>query len=389
MKRIILLISTMIMLCLAAGGCVSQGGEESEFKPETIQSAEHNRNISEKLHYLDSVDIKYASLFSIDKYEEGCSLITIDEEGRYLLVPKELEIPDDLPLDIKVLYAPVDKIYLAASACTDMFARAGALKNIGFSSFKASDCVIDEARFKIESGEIAFSGKYNAPDYELLLSNGCKLAVENTMINHSPKIKEELTNIGIPVLIDHSSYEEHPLGRCEWVKLYGALTGHEEDALKAFDEQADIYNAASAASTNSKVAFFYITSDGRVNVRKPSDYMAKLIEHAGGSYVPEQVDGENENVMSTISMSVEDFFVAAKDCDYIIYNSTIEGEIATIEALVEKCGVLADFKAVKDGNVYCCTKNIYQSSMEPGIIASDIKAMLEGRADMKYMSKCR
>lgn len=73
-----------------------------------------------------------------------------------------------------------------------------------------------------------------APDYELILSGGCGLAVESTMVNHVPEVREKLEELGIPVLIDQSSYESHPLGRTEWIKLYGALLGKGGACAAAF-----------------------------------------------------------------------------------------------------------------------------------------------------------
>ena len=48
------------------------------------------------------------------------------------------------------------------------------------------------------------------------------------MIYHKPEVQEKLEQFGIPVLVEHSSYESHPLGRTEWLKLYGVLLGKEE-----------------------------------------------------------------------------------------------------------------------------------------------------------------
>lgn len=59
-------------------------------------------------------------------------------------------------------------------------------------------------------GKIAYAGKYSAPDYEKILSSDCGLAVESTMIYHTPEVKEQLERLGIPVLVERSSYEGHP-----------------------------------------------------------------------------------------------------------------------------------------------------------------------------------
>ena len=57
------------------------------------------------------------------------------------------------------------------------------------------------------------------------------------MVYHTPEVKEQLEKFDIPVLVDYSSYEDEPLGRTEWVKLYGLLTGRIKEAQKAFDSE--------------------------------------------------------------------------------------------------------------------------------------------------------
>lgn len=80
-----------------------------------------------------------------------------------------------------------------------------------------------------------------------------------------------------------------------------------------------------------------------------------MISLAGGNYVPEDT-GVNDNALSTMNMQMEEFYAKAKDADYIIYNSTIDGELKTIDELLSKSKLLADFKAVKNGNVWCTGK---------------------------------
>ena len=136
----------------------------------------------------------------------------------------------------------------------------------------------------MEAGDILYAGQYAAPDYEQILAEGCDLAVENTMIYHTPEVKERLEKFNIPVLVDYSSYEVNPLGRTEWVKLYGLLLGKEEEAKEAFDSEAAAFSSIQeAAGEGQTVAFFYITANGEANVRRTSDYLPKMIEMAGGT----------------------------------------------------------------------------------------------------------
>lgn len=59
------------------------------------------------------------------------------------------------------------------------------------------------------------------------------------MIYHSPEIQEKLETLGIPVLVERSSYESHPLGRMEWMKLYGLLMNRETEADAYFTAQSE------------------------------------------------------------------------------------------------------------------------------------------------------
>ena len=238
-----------------------------------------------------------------------------------------------------------------------------------------------------------YAGKYSAPDYEEILSEQCDLAIESTMIYHNPEVKEKLEQLGIPVLVERSSYESHPLGRTEWMKLYAVLLGKEEAAETAFEEQAEKLEALSSEENTGKtVAFFYINSTGAVNIRKSNDYVSKMIELAGGVYVPEDT-GADDNALSTMNMQMEEFYAKAKNADYLIYNSAIEGELESIDQLLQKSELLGDFKAVKEGNVWCTGKNLFQETTGLGTMIEEIHQILTSEDDsldtLTYMHRLK
>ena len=312
----------------------------------------------------------------MDYYEGDYALITIEGGDQFLLVPEGKEAPDGLDADITVIHQPLENIYLVATSTMDFFRALDGLGSISLSGTKADGWYIDEAKQALEDGSIVFAGKYSAPDYELILSKNCDLALESTMIYHNPEVKEKLEEFGIPVLVEHSSYESHPLGRTEWVKLYGALLDKEEEAEAVFEEQAEKLNSIKdSENTGKTVAFFYINSMGSANVRKSNDYVSKMIELAGGKYIFNDL-GTDEEGLSTMNMGMEDFYAGAKDADYIIYNSTIDGELGSLDELLKKSTLLKDFKAVKEGNVWCLTKSMFQETTCLGDVIMDIHRML-------------
>ena len=344
------------------------------------------------LVYDREMPLSYATQFKVEYAGDSYKRITIsDEKTTYLVVAENAPVPENVPADVTVLQQPFDHIYLVASAAMDNFAQLNAVDHITLSGRKDTDWYIEAAAKAMQDGKMVYAGKYSEPDYELIVSSGCDLAVENTMIYHSPEVLEKLQSLGIPVLVESSSYEEEPFGRMEWIKLYASLLNLEDEATALFDEKmAAVSSVLGQEPSGQSVAFFYITSKGAVNVRKTGDYIAKSIVYAGGDYIgfDEDDDGSSQ---STVNIQMEAFYAKAKDADLIIYNSIVDGELETIDELVALNPLLADFKAVKDGNVWCLTKNFYQESLELGDLVLDVNEALTNPASesLRFLRKMK
>ena len=358
---------------------------DSSVPDETVESIEKNESTGTGLEheileipgltYDHSMELEYATQFAVDYYQDDYAMITIAQEGSYLVVPEGKEAPEGLDKEIKVLQQPLDHIYLVATSSMDLFRAIDGIGNITLSGTDENGWYIEEAKEAMENGSIQYAGKYSAPDYELILANGCDLAIESTMIYHSPDVREKLEEFGIPVLVEHSSYESDPLGRMEWLKLYAVLLDKEEEADAYFQSQTDMLtDILGAENTEKTVAFFSINSNGYVTVRKTGDYISKMIELAGGRYIFQNLG--DDNALSTMNMQMEDFYAGACDADYIIYNSAIESELHSLDELLEKSSLLADFKAVKEGNVWCTEKSLFQETTGIATMISDMHTML-------------
>ena len=375
-----LIVCVFLMGLLGLGGCGSPSSA-------SMGTSEETAGLS-SLQFQGSMELQYAENFSIDYYEGGYKLLTtIPDSKQYLLVPEGAEVPVGLDEEICILQEPLDNIYLVASGVMDMFASLDAVDQIRFSGQKQENWYIQKAKDAMAEGTLVYAGKYSKPDYELLVSEGCDLAIENRMITHSPEVIEMLESFDIPVLIEYSSYEQHPLGKVEWVKFFGALTGKEAEAEAAFAEQAEILETVSNdEKTGKTVAFFYVTSNGLIQVRQSTDYIPKLIELAGGRYIFDDLEDSGSG-RSTLNMQIEDFYAGGKEADILIYNSSIDGGVNTIDELIGKCNILKDFKAVQDGQVYCTTNDMYQQSMAVGYLLQDMHEVLTGNdsGNLKYL----
>lgn len=361
MRRLTALLAAFLLLTFT--GCAANPA-----RPESTSSPAQADETQADFQVESAYPLEYAKEFTVDECTGGTRLITI-QNARYLIVPENGTVPNGLSEDITVLQKPLENVYLVSTSAMDPILKIDALSAVTLSGTSAENWDLPEAKEAMENGEISYAGKYSAPDYERIVSANCGLAIENTMIYHTPEVKEQLEKFGIPVLVERSSYESDPLARMEWVKLYGILFDKEAEAEAFFNEQVQRIRPLLGQDTAGKTAaFFSVTSNNLVTVRKSNDYVAKMIGMAGGEYVFSNLS-DNGNNLATINLSLEEFYAGAKDADVLIYNSTIEGKIETIEQLLSKCPMLADFKAVQNGNVWCTTQSLFQESMElPGLI---------------------
>ena len=370
-----------------------KGTSVQEKKESTVGNKSEAKNEDSSfgdLSFVSSYSLDYAKEYSVDFYVDGdnneYAAITIgsgDSKQCFLKPIKGAhERPKGVSDDIKYL-PDISKTYLVSTSVMDMVCQIDALKSIALSGTKAKDWYISDAKAAMKSGEIIYAGKYSAPDYELLLSSGCNFAIENTMIYHNPEVKEKLEEIGIPVMVERSSYEENPLGRLEWIKLYGILFDKQDVAEAYFNQQvARVDKIGQLKSTGKKVAFFSVNSNGQIIVRKPKDYIATMISMAGGHYVPDDISVTEDNALSTMKITTEDFYIRALEADVLIYNSTIEGEIESLDELIALEQSLGDFKAIKQKNVYCLREGYFQKSTNVAEFIEELNEILEGSFDM-------
>ena len=409
------------------------------------------------LTFVSSEKNDVAEYFRLSVYEDasGAKYQLLETAGglhRYLIAPADAQVSDRKSdhftaraseansankekkgdaLELTVLQQPLTTTYVAASAVMAPLCDLGAVSQIRFSGLREEGWYVDEARTAMEKGSMLFVGKYSEPDYETLLREGCDLALESTMIYRSPEVIEKLSALGIPVYIDYSSYEPHVLGRLEWIRVYGALFGHEEkaqqwyaserDRIRAIQKDAETSsgeasqsgksteksetktsrnskNEASSIGTSSghagtdttadlrpTVVYFYVNSSGQIQVRQPHDYISELLELAGARYLAPDMKGLSGSRKSNVTVSLEDFYSSCRDADYLIYSATLDRPLSSIRELLGKNALFADFKAVKEGHVYTTDKDFYQLSDRMADFAEDVRQMLQDQDDMHFL----
>lgn len=385
-KRIAALFLAGLM---TISGSTAVFAEESADLDYTQKTWEEEIPEIEGLTYESTMELNYAERFDLHYYNDGYAVIDVYGSAKYLVVPEDMPVPENLDEDFVILQKPLDNIYLTATSIMALYDALGAMDDVKMSGTQASGWYVDAAVEALENGSMVFAGKYSEPDYELLINMGCDLSIQSTMILHTPKVQEMLEDLGIPVFVEYSTYEQHPLGKPEWIKLFGFLADKEEEAEAFLANQESILSALEDfQNTEKTVAYFYVNTNGQVVVREVTDYIPGMIEMAGGRYVFREPVIE-DNTKSTATITMEEFYEAAVNADYLVYNASIDSPISTVEELYAKSELFADFKAVQEGNVWCTGKAMFQASDKIAEFIMDLNAMITGSdgSDMTFFTK--
>ena len=376
MKRIgMSILSLALLLCLAACGNTNPAASGTA-APETAvpETAAPQEDYDGKLVLDGPMELEYARNFAVDRYKGGYRMFTAGTTGNtYLVVPEGMSVPEELEAGVVVLQQPIDRVYLASTGMTSLVAAMGGLDHVKLLANDVEDWYIEDVVAKMNEGSIAFSGHYKEPDYEQMTANDIQLHVDTTMIDNNPEVLEKFDELGIPSIVENSSKEAHPLGRVEWVKLFGVLFGMEEQADAYFEAQKALVEDATAAQAYGKtVAMGYITSTDKCYARNGGDYMAQLIGMAGGTYILADMEPEKSG---NTNMTFEEWYAGNKDADYLFYVNFARS-FASIQEMIDYNPLFADFKAVQDGNVWITSPDFTQSTAAIASILSDMNAIL-------------
>lgn len=391
-KRFLESLAVVLLICFCITGCGSATTAETDKNTAQTESStglDPNAPEIEGLTYESTVELEYAERFKMYRYEGGYSVIRVYDGRDYILIPEGGEIPSDLPSSVTVMQKPLENIYIQATSSMCFFASLDAMEHLRLSGTQEDGWYIDEAIEAMQNQELLFAGKYSEPDYEMMVAESCDLALESTMILHNPEVLEKIEEMGIPVFIERSNYEKEPLAKTEWIKVIGEMVDEPEKAEELFEIQKEyVKSLDDFENTEKTVAFFFVNDNGVVVTRKSDDYLPAMIELAGGRYCFENL-GDPEKATSGVNMTMEEFYASTKDVDYLIYNASIADPLESIEDLITINSLFADYKAVKEGNVWTTGKSLHQATDALGEMVLDIHTMLtdEQAEELTYMKR--
>ena len=214
--------------------------------------------------------------------------------------------------------------------------------------------------------EIGIAGRYQL---ETLL----ELAPQIVMVSpQAGQAYEPLTNAGLTVIPNGDFLENHPLGRAEWIKMMGALTGTEKRSISIFDSISKSYNHLKQIAANTPHRPKVLAGKqygGFWNLPGGKSYVAQLLHDAGAQYL-----WSNDENTGGLMLDFETVYNRGLGADYwrlLVYSDTIY----TYDLLAREDGRYRNFAAFKKKQVLVCntrtTAYHQQGLLQPHILLAD------------------
>jgi iron complex transport system substrate-binding protein len=225
-------------------------------------------------------------------------------------------------------------------------------------------------RSRISNGSVIDVGIADGLDAELLLS----LRPQFVTI-HPFGSSASAQRSGLPLLPITEYLEEHPLGRAEWIKVFGALLDREAEADSIFTaiEQRYMQLASTASAMPNKPRVFFGSAwQGQWYAPGPESYMAMLIRDAGGDYVFAGRQG-----VGNITLDLESVVHKVRAADHFGMVVAVEGEVGPL-VLAAGDSRLAELDAVRRGGFHAnsAASDIFGSALlEPDVLLQDLFAL--------------
>lgn len=367
--KVIILI---LVLSLSLVACKGEG--ELETTANVKDNSSVNQISEEKgLVKTGELELKYASSFSVEYYQDGYKKLT-DINGRQtLLIPEGKDVPE-MEEDVNILYQPVNSIGAFSTVNMTMLRALDAIDKASIVTTPLDGWYVDDVIQRMESGKIEFVGRNSSPDYELIQAANPDLILLTTANDEGTlKMIETLDELGINWAGMSVHMENDPRGRLEWVKYVGALLDMELEAEEFFNQElAKIgeieNNSLKLADEKPKVTYVRITDDG-YTVKNKGDYSVKMLEIAGGDYIFDELNPDKDG---TLKISAEEFYKVAENADIIIYEN-MGAFVGNMEQLMEKGDHLSGIKAIKEGRVWVTKRNYWQSADQVGEMIEELR----------------
>lgn len=294
-------------------------------------------------------DIRHAKGLSIVAFD-GYSIVTVSnpwpnasKQYKYILKKNNATVPDSLK-SYSTINVPISKIVVTSTTHVPSLEMLGVENTL--KGFPNPDYISSEkVRALIDAGNVKDLGQNQSLNTELLIEMQPDVIIGYGLDNTNPTI-DNLQRNGLKVIINGDWNEKTPLGKAEWIKLFGALYGKEKEAEAVFSdiekEYLNAFNLGKSVKTR-PTALAGAVFENRWNLPQGESWGALLIRDAGGRYLWEDTKGTG-----SLSLSFEAVLDKARDAEFWIG----PGQFTSLDQMVKSNPHYSQFRAFKEKKIY-------------------------------------
>lgn len=347
MKKSFLLSANIVTLVLLLSAC--GGGSRTSSHSETP---------------VDTVEFRYAENIRILKFKNYAKVElrnpwdTLKTLHTYILIDRNNAKSSNLP-EGTIVRTPLENAIVYSSVHNSLIAEIGGIESI------AGVCDIQyikhpQIKAMYEKGVITDCGSSMSPDIEKIIDLNADAVLLSPFENSGGYGRIE--SIGVPIIECADYMETSPLGRAEWMKFYGLLTGREQEADSLFRSVENEYLSLKQIAkdvTNRPTVISELKYSSAWYVPGGKSTTAKIIDDAGADYIFSYTTESG-----SVPMSFETVLDKGQKADFwlIKYN---QKQDKTYSELKKDYSPYTNFDAWKNKRIFGCNTsyvNFYEET---------------------------
>lgn len=347
MKKSFLLSANIVILVLLISAC--SGGSRTSSHSETP---------------VDTVIFRYAENIRILKFKNYTKVElrnpwdTLKTLHTYILTDRNNAKNSNLP-EGTIVRTPLENAIVYSSVHNSLIAEIGGIESI------AGVCDIQyikhpQIKAMYEKGVITDCGSSMSPDIEKIIDLNADAVLLSPFENSGGYGRIE--GIGVPIIECADYMETSPLGRAEWMKFYGLLTGKEQEADSLFRSIEKEYLSLKQIAkdvTNRPTVISELKYSSAWYVPGGKSTTAKMIDNAGADYIFSYTTESG-----SVPMSFETVLDKGQKADFwlIKYN---QKQDKTYSELKKDYSPYTNFDAWKNKRIFGCNTsyvNFYEET---------------------------
>ena len=329
--------------------------------------------------------VYYAKRFTL-LVTDSCTILDIIDPWQgagniihqYYLIRKNSDYHPEIDSS-RIIYVPVNRIICMSTTHLAMIKALG--QESAIVGVSGSDYVYDyDISKRIRAGLINDIGYDSGINSELIIKSSPDLVMIYGIGSESAAYTAKINELGTKVMYNADYLETDPLGKAEWIKVFGALFCKEKMADSLFLAIEANYNRIKDyinANTRYKPAVMLgLPFRDTWYISPGNSYISRLIRDAGGSYLWEKTE-------SSVSMpyGLENVYIQSLNADFWLNPGSVllKDEIVSLEP---RLGSVPPFI---NGMIFNNNKRINKSggndywesgTLNPHLILKDIASIL-------------